>query len=127
MTVTTRHELYAVDPAEFVAARDDLARQLKSDGQREEAAAVKALRRPPVPIWALNRVAHDDGEAIEALLAAAADAREAQDALLAGEVDRDVLRDALAQRRAAMQSYRCLEASSRAPPQTTPLPLKSFA
>jgi hypothetical protein len=99
VSVTTRHDLFAVDPAEFVAARDELARQLKSDGQREEAAAVKALRRPQVPIWALNRVARDAGDAMDALMAAAADAGDAQDALLAGDGDRDELREALARRR----------------------------
>jgi hypothetical protein len=78
MVVASVHDLFAVDPAEFVAARDELVRQLKSDGQREEAAAMKALRRPPVPIWALNRVARDSGDAIDALLAAAAAAREAR-------------------------------------------------
>jgi hypothetical protein len=112
--------LFAVDPAEFVAARDDLARQLKADGQRDESAAVKALRRPPVPVWALNRVARDDGDVIEALLTAAADAREAQDALLAGDVDRDALREALAQRRKAMhhvvhRAGEIVEASGRSP------------
>jgi len=102
VSVTTRHELFGVDPAEFVAARDALARQLRSDGKRDEATAVKALRRPPVPIWALNQVARGDLDAIEALLDAAADAGEAQDALLSGDGDRDALRDALARRRAAM-------------------------
>jgi hypothetical protein len=102
MSVTSRHDLFGVDPAEFVAARDELARQLKSDGKREEGAAVKALRRPPVPIWALNRVARDNGDAIDALLATAAEAREAQAALLEGGVDREALREALAQRRTAM-------------------------
>lgn len=94
--------MFGVDPAEFVSARDELARRLKADGKREEAAFVKALRRPPVPIWALNRVARDNGGAIDALLAAAADAREAQAALLEGDVDREALREALAQRRTAM-------------------------
>jgi hypothetical protein len=112
--------LFAVDPAEFVAARDDLARQLKADGQRDESAVVKALRRPPVPVWALNRVARDDGDVIEALLTAAADACEAQDALLAGDVDRDALREALAQRRKAMRDVvhragEIVEASGRSP------------
>jgi hypothetical protein len=102
VSVTTRHDLFGVDPAEFVAARDALARQLRSEGKREEATVVKALRRPPVPIWALNRVARDDLDAIETLLDAAADAGEAQDALLNGNGDRDALRDALARRRAAM-------------------------
>ena len=102
MTVTSRRDLFGVDPAEFVAVRDELARQLKADGERDEAAAVKALRRPSVPVWALNRVARDNGDAIDALLTAADDAREAQDALLAGDVDREALRAALAQRRVAL-------------------------
>ncbi|MEY2420549.1 MAG: hypothetical protein QOI95_616 [Acidimicrobiaceae bacterium] len=97
------HDLYAVDPTEFVAARDELARQLKSAGRREEAAAVKALRRPPVPVWALNSVARDRGDAVDALLTATFEAQAAQDALLAGDGDRDALRVALARRRAALQ------------------------
>lgn len=112
--------MFAVDPAEFVAARDALARQLKADGQRDEAAAVKALRRPPVPIWALNRVARNDGDAVQALLSTAADAQEAQDALLAGRGDRDALRDALAKRRTAMhdvvhRASDVIEQSGRSP------------
>jgi len=103
VTVTTRHDLFGVDPADFVAERDALARHLRSEGQREEAAAVKALRRPAVPIWALNQVARDDVDAIDALIAAAADAQEEQDALLDGGGDRDALREALTARRAALR------------------------
>jgi hypothetical protein len=102
VSATSRRDLFGVDPAEFVAARDALARQLKADGQRDEAAAVKALRRPTVPIWALNRVARANGDVVDALLAAAAGAREAQDALLAGDADREALREALTHRRTAM-------------------------
>jgi hypothetical protein len=119
MVVASVHDLYAVDPAEFVSARAELVRQLKADGQREDAAAVKALRRPTVPVWALNRVARDDGDAIDALLSAATAAREAQDALLAGDVDREALREALARRRTALhdvvhRASDVIEASGRA-------------
>lgn len=40
-------ELYELDPAEFVAARNALATQLRAAGDREAAKVVAALRRPP--------------------------------------------------------------------------------
>lgn len=49
--------LYQLDPGEFVAERDRLAAQLRKDGRRDDAAAVKALRRPTVVAWALNQLA----------------------------------------------------------------------
>ena len=39
-------ELYALSPAEFTAARDERARQVRAAGQRDEAAAIKKLARP---------------------------------------------------------------------------------
>jgi hypothetical protein len=61
--------LYGVSPEAFTRERDSLARSLRAS-DREAAAAVKALRRPPVTAWALNRIARSDPEAITALLAA---------------------------------------------------------
>src|SRR4029453_8023393 len=46
-------ELFDLAPEEFVAARDELARRLKRGGEAEAAASVKALRRPPLPPWAV--------------------------------------------------------------------------
>ena len=51
-------------PAEFVAARNALAKKLKADGHRDEAAAVAALRRPTVPDWALNSVALQEPDVV---------------------------------------------------------------
>jgi hypothetical protein len=97
------HDLFGLDPAEFVAARDRLARALKASGDKEQAATVKALRRPSVAAWALNQVARDHGEEVNTLLEAAAAARAAQDdAMASGEGDE--LRAALASRRAAIRS-----------------------
>ncbi|MEO7557075.1 MAG: hypothetical protein ABIV94_10795 [Acidimicrobiales bacterium] len=59
------------------------------------------MRRPTVPAWALNRVAHAEGSLIEDVLAAAGDARDAQ-ATAVGGGSGDGLRDALAQRRRAI-------------------------
>lgn len=103
MATTSAHDLFVIDPAEFVAARDALVRQLKAGGARDEAAAVKALRRPSVPTWALNRVARDDADVVAGLLTAAAAARSMQERAVEGGADGDALRSALADRRAAVR------------------------
>jgi hypothetical protein len=51
------HELYSLDPSEFTAARDTLVRSLRAAGDREGAASVAALRKPPRSAWGLNQVA----------------------------------------------------------------------
>src|SRR5262245_63765579 len=64
--------LYGGPPSEFVAARDALARDLRAAGQRDEAAAVKAVRKPSVAAWALDAGRAADPAAVEGLAAAAA-------------------------------------------------------
>jgi len=118
VTVTSAHDLFGVDPAEFVAARDALARELKASGRRDDAVAVKAMRRPSVPTWALNRVARDDAAVVSALLTSAATARSMQERAVEGNADGDALRSALADRRAAVRDVLALavaviEASDR--------------
>lgn len=66
-------DLYAAEPEEFVAARNALAKQLKAAGDKDTAAEVARLRRPPVSAWALNQVARSRPDEIEALMTAAAD------------------------------------------------------
>lgn len=60
-------ELFALPPTIFVASRDDLARRLRVEGDRDGAAAVKALRRPSVTAWVVNRLAHDLPAALASL------------------------------------------------------------
>jgi len=86
-------ELFALAPEEFVAARDGLARRLRREGDAEAAATVKALRRPPLSAWAVNRLARGDGPGLGPLLDAGERLRAAQQAALAGE-GADVLRAA---------------------------------
>lgn len=75
MTVDAHAEvLYGGDPTTFVARRDELSRDLRAAGQRAEATAVKALRRPTAPAAALNAVSRDAPHLI-------ADAVEAADVL----------------------------------------------
>lgn len=71
-------ELYLVPPAEFIAARDELVRRLRAEGDRDGAAAVARRRRPTASVWAVNRLAHDDPDLVAGLLAAAADVDRAQ-------------------------------------------------
>ena len=78
-------ELFGLAPEEFVAARDDLARRLRREGDSEAAAMVKALRRPPLSAWAVNRLAREQGPALQPLLAAGERLRAATQAALAGE------------------------------------------
>jgi hypothetical protein len=99
----SRHDLFAVAPDEFVAARDWLARELRAAGDKDQAAAVKRLRRPAIPVWALNQVVNSDPRAIEELLAAVEAAQSAQHDVLEG-ADADVLRAALARRRDAISA-----------------------
>jgi hypothetical protein len=78
-------ELFGLAPDAFVAARDELARRLRREGDAEAARRVKALRRPPLSAWAVNRLARDRGPGLDALLAAGERLRAAHDAALAGE------------------------------------------
>jgi hypothetical protein len=95
--------LYRLPVAEFVAARDQLAKRLRSAGDREAARRVAALRRPSVSVWAANQLPAAAPRALAELLAAGEALREAQDQALAGEPGAArMLRRATAQQRAVV-------------------------
>lgn len=94
----TREELFGLPVGEFIAARDTLVRRLKADGAREDAAAVKALRRPTLAAWAVNHVVRADPEAGDRLVTTAHDMERAQRRALSGVRDGS-LREASAARR----------------------------
>jgi len=50
-------ELYREHPERFVAGRDELAKDLRKDGEGDEAQRIKKLRRPTAAAWAINRAA----------------------------------------------------------------------
>ena len=77
-------DLYALPPGEFTRARDERAKALRKEGKREEADAVKALRKPTVAAWALNQLARRRAKDVERLLTAGEKLRAAQEELLAG-------------------------------------------
>ncbi len=62
------HELFAVPPEDFIAARNAMVAELKAAGNDDDAAAVKALRRPTVTAYAVNHLAASDAEDIGELL-----------------------------------------------------------
>src|SRR5438093_6395004 len=64
-------ELAAAPPSAFTRARDALVARLAKLGQAEAAARVKAVRRPTAPLWAVNRLAREERESVERLIAAA--------------------------------------------------------
>lgn len=96
-------ELYGLEPGEFVAARDALARRLRSEGDRELAATVKQLRRPSVTAAAMNGAARAHPELLDAALAAADRLRQATEAAVGG--DAGDLRAASAEERAAAKAF----------------------
>ena len=91
--------LYARPLAEFTAARDALAAQLKKNGARDDASRMKALAKPAVSSWAVNQLHHHAGAKLQALFDAASGLREAQRLGSA-----DDFRAAQARRREAMQT-----------------------
>ena len=62
--------LFGLPPEEFIAARDQLARQLKAGGDAAGAKRVSALRRPTVAAWAVNQAARERPELVRELLEA---------------------------------------------------------
>jgi hypothetical protein len=70
--------LHGLPPAEFTRARDKAARELRTEGRREEAEQVKALRKPTAAAAAVNRLVRTHRAQVEAFLRAAATLRDAQ-------------------------------------------------
>jgi len=81
---TLAHQLLATPPDEFVAARNALAKQLKADGRRDEAAEVGSMRRPSWVDWALNVAAADHAGDVERFAEAAELMRAAQRGAVTG-------------------------------------------
>ena len=74
--------LYGLALEEFTKERDALARRLRADGNRDDAASVAELRKPVLAAWVVNRLARARRADVEALVEAAA-------AIRAGKPDAD--------------------------------------
>ncbi|TQS29732.1 hypothetical protein FLW16_08945 [Microbispora sp. KK1-11] len=60
--------LYGMVPEEFTSARDALAKEAKAAGDAALAKRIKALRKPTVVAWAVNRTARARGRELGRLL-----------------------------------------------------------
>ena len=102
--------LYGTPLDEFVRERDELARRLGKDGDREAAARVKALRKPTVGAWALNQAVRRRRVETDALIATGKRLRAAHEDLLTGG-DPAVLRETMDEERSLTSALAdCAEA-----------------
>ena len=77
--------LYGLPLKEFVPARDELAKRLRDQGQRELADDVKGLRKPPVAAWVVNRLARERELDVQRLLNAGEALTKAQAGAASGD------------------------------------------
>ncbi len=96
------HDLYGLPLDRFVPERSALARELRSEGRREQAAEVAGLRKPSVAAWAVNQLVRTQGPSIAELFEAGDALQQAHSELLAGRGDGAALRSALSRERSAV-------------------------
>jgi hypothetical protein len=84
--------IYQLPFEEFVSARDALAKRLRAEKRREDAALVKALRKPSRMAWALDQVVSEDPQTIERLSDAIATAQSTRDLRTALETVKEAVR-----------------------------------
>jgi len=77
--------LFKLPLEEFTAARNTLATSLKEAGHADEAAAVKALSKPPLSAWAVNQLYWHHRKPFDQMMAAGERLRKAQTSQLAGK------------------------------------------
>jgi hypothetical protein len=95
--------LYGLPLDAFVAERDAMAKELRAAGQRDEAAAVKALKKPSVAAWAVNQALRTQGKAARELWQAGDALAATQEKILAGKGSGADLRAATERERAAVE------------------------
>jgi hypothetical protein len=95
--------LYGLPREDFIGERDAVAKQLRADGRRDEAAAVKALGKPTVAAWAANQAVRSQKKSARDLWKAGDQLSAAHDAVLAGKGSGAKLREATERERAAVE------------------------
>ncbi|HEX3688513.1 MAG TPA: hypothetical protein VHV28_02415 [Solirubrobacteraceae bacterium] len=98
------HDLYGLALDRFIPERASLVRELRASGEREQAAAVAALRKPSVAAWAVNQLTRSQRRELDALLAAGDGLRDVQAGVLGGSADARDLRSAAERERAAVDA-----------------------
>jgi hypothetical protein len=80
-----RAELYGAAPEDFVAERKRLAKELKAEGQAEDAQELAKVRKPTLSAWALNRLTRDERRDVDLLLDSGHRLLQAQAGVLRGD------------------------------------------
>ena len=96
-------KLFALPLEEFTSARNELAKRLAKDGDRERADEVRGLAKPSVPVWTVNQLARQEKAMVRSLLDAGAKLRKAQEQALGGG-NPDALRAAQRDEREALRT-----------------------
>jgi hypothetical protein len=94
--------LFELPLDEFTSGRNELARRLKREGDKDAAEQVQALVKPSVPAWTINQLARQEKHRVRGLLEAGARLRKAQERALAGSHS-DALRTAQTDQRQAVR------------------------
>jgi hypothetical protein len=95
-------DLYGLPLERFTEERNALAKRLRREGRREDAAEVAKLRKPSLTAWAVNQLTRNHRQEVDALFEAGDRLRTAQADLLAGKTQREALRDAVEAEREAV-------------------------
>ena len=95
-------DLYGAPLDRFVPQRTELAKALRKDGKRDEAAEVAALRKPSVAAWAVNQLIRTQGRSVQGLFEAGDALRSAHEQVASGQGDAQDLRKATQDERAAV-------------------------
>jgi hypothetical protein len=95
-------DLYDAPLEQFVTRRGELARELRKQGKREEAAAVAALRKPSVAAWAVNQLVRTQSRSVAELFDAGDALQDAHRSATTGRGDAGALRSAAQRERSAI-------------------------
>jgi hypothetical protein len=97
-------DLYGAPLDRFVPQRTELAKTLRKDGRRDEAAKVAALRKPSVAAWAVNQLIRTQARSVKDLFGAGDALRRAHEQAASGRGDAQALRKATQEERAAVDT-----------------------
>lgn len=102
--------VFGLPLGEFTAARDALAKELRSSGGADEAKRIKALRKPSVAVWALNQLSRREPDALRELLEAGERLRREQRKAMSGGKAAGLREAGAARERAVERLVRAAEA-----------------
>ncbi len=95
-------DLYGLPLDRFVPERGTLAKTLRGQDERDEAARVAKLPKPSVAAWTVNQLVRTQSRAVAALFAAGDALQHAQQDVLDGKASGPALREAAERERAAV-------------------------